>query len=82
MGKIFYELLSQMGLNVTGDPTDLFDRGDASTFAEYFIGKRISQLNSNYCQPVSFWNGTPQDEYSGETYIKAEWAIFSNLFQR
>ena len=82
LGEIFFEVMSQRGLNIAGDPTDLFDRGDAATSAEYFIGARISQLNSNYCQPVSFWDGTPQDEYSGETYIKVEWTIFSTLLQR
>ena len=76
LGEIFFEVMSQKGLNIAGDPTELFDQRDAARSAEYFIGARISQLNSNYCQPVSFWDGTPQNEYSGETYIKVEWTVF------
>ncbi len=82
LGEIFFEVMSQKGLNIAGDPTELFDQRDAARSAEYFIGARISQLNSNYCQPVSFWDGTPQNEYSGETYIKVEWTVFSTLLQR
>ena len=82
LGENFYEVLTQKGLNIAGDPTDLFNQRDAAISAEYFIGARISELKSNYCQPVSFWDGDPIDECSGETYIKVEWTIFSNLLQR
>ena len=82
LGEIFYEVLTQKGLNIAGDPKDLFNQRDAAISAEYYIGARISELKSNYCQPVSFWNGDPLNEYSGETYIKVEWTVFSNLLQR
>jgi serine protease Do len=82
LGEIFYETLSAEGLNIAGDPTDLFTRSEAAGSAEYLIGARITKISSNVCQEHDIWYGMPQNSFSGEMHITIEWSVFSNLLQR
>lgn len=82
LGEIFHEVLSQKGLNVAGDPKDMFGQDEAVSFAEYLIGARISEIRGNFCNVHDWWDGKPLDEYSGEMYVSIEWTVFSNLLQR
>ena len=82
LGEIFYETLSAKGLNVAGDPKDLFRRSEAAQSAEYRVGARITEIRGNFCHMHHWWDGHPLYEYSGEIYIDIEWTIFSSLMQR
>lgn len=82
LGEVFHEALSSAGLNIAGDPTDLFGQAEAAGSAEYLIGVRITEISSNLCQEHDIWNGLPQNSFGGEMYISIEWTIFSNLTQR
>lgn len=82
LGEIFYETLSQRGLNIAGDPRSLFEREEAVSSAEYLIGGRIAEIRGNFCESHHWWNGHPLDRYSGEMYMSVEWTVFSSLLQR
>ena len=79
LGEIFFEVLSQRGLNIAGDPKDLFKQQDAASSAEYLLGARISTLKGNFCHVHDLWDGPPRNEYSGEMFIVVEWTVFSSL---
>lgn len=79
LGEIFYEALSQSGLNVAGDPRDLFGQARKAQSAEYMIGGRITKIASNICQEHDAWNGFPRNSFSGEMFIDVEWTVFSTI---
>ncbi len=80
LGEIFYEVLTENGFDIAGDPQALFKREDAIRSAEYLIGARIAEMRSNYCTLFD-GNGIAQG-YSGETYLRIEWSVFSKLTQQ
>ena len=82
LGEIFYEVLSGKGLNIAGDPKDLFSRKETVASAEYLIGARIKEIRGNLCQVHHWWDGRPLNEFSGEMFIDVEWTVFSSLLQR
>jgi len=82
LGKIFYETLSSRGLNVAGDPKDLFQRSRMAESAEYRVAARISEIRGNLCHMHYWWGGIPLYEFSGEIFLDIEWTIFSSLIQR
>lgn len=82
LGEIFYEVLSGKGLNIAGDPKDLFRRQETVASAEYLIGARIKEIRGNLCQVHDWWDGRPLNEYSGEMFVDVEWTVFSSLLQR
>jgi hypothetical protein len=82
LGEVFYQTLTSKGLNIAGNPADLFRRAQAVGSAEYLVGARISEIRGNYCEAHHWWDGRPLREYSGETYIQVDWSIFSSLMQR
>ena len=79
LGEIFYEALTQKGFDVAGDPKELFGREESVSSAEYLIGARIMEIKGNICQSHHWWDGRPLNEYSGETYVKVEWIIYSTI---
>jgi serine protease Do len=82
LGEIFHEVLSQKGLNVAGDPKDLFGQKRAVSSAEYLVGARITDIKGNFCHVHHWWDGRPLNTYSGEMFVSVEWTIFSSLLQR
>ncbi len=82
LGEVFYETLSARGLNVAGDPKDLFRREKAATSAEYSVGGRITEMRGNFCQMHEVWSGHPLPEFSGEMFLDIDWTIFSNVIKR
>ena len=79
LGEIFFESLSGMGLNILGDPSDMFEQDESATSADYMIGARITEIRGNACENHHWWDGRPLDEYSGEMYMNVDWSIYSNL---
>lgn len=82
VGDIFFEVLRDRGLNVVGDPADLFDQGQAVHSAEYKLGARIIELKGNFCEKHQWSTGWPTGRYSGEFFIRVEWSVYSNLLKR
>lgn len=82
LGEVFHQALSTKGLNVAGNPSDLFGQKTSATSAEYLVGARISEIRGNICQVHHWWDGRPLEEYSGEMYVAVEWTVFSSLLQR
>ena len=82
LGEVFHEALSQLGVNVAGDPKDLFGRETSAQSAEYLIGGRITKIASNICQEHDAWHGLPQNSYSGEFFVDVDWTILSSLSQQ
>lgn len=82
LGDVFFEVLRDRGVNVVGDPQDLFKQGKEAGSAEYLLGARIKELRGNFCQVHHWWDGRPLDRYSGEFFIHVEWSVFSTLTQR
>jgi hypothetical protein len=82
VGEVFHEVLTDKGLNIAGDPKDLFGRDEEVSSAEYLVGGRITQIRGNICQVHHWWDGRPLNEYSGEMFVDVEWTIFSSLAQR
>lgn len=82
LGEVFHQALSKYGLNIAGDPTDLFGQNEAVGSAEYMIGGRITKIAGNICEDHDIWAGLPQNKFSGEMSVDVEWTIFSNLQQR
>ncbi|MEE8333537.1 MAG: S1C family serine protease [Alphaproteobacteria bacterium] len=82
LGEIFYETLSARGLNVAGDPKDLFRRDKAATSAEYMVGARITEMRGNFCHLHHWWDGQPLPEFSGDMFLDVDWTIFSNVIKR
>lgn len=82
LGEIFYEILSNNGFNVAGDPRDLFGQEKSVASAEYLVGASITEIKSNFCQDHHWWDGRPLNEYSGEMYLNVNWTVFSTLTRR
>ena len=82
LGEVFHEVLSQKGLNIAGDPKDLFGRRESIAAAEYLVGARISEIRGNFCEEHHWWDGRPLNKFSGEFYVKVEWTIYSSLLKR
>lgn len=81
-GEIFFGVLSERGVNVVGDSSDLFKQADQALSAEYLIGARIVDIRGNLCEWFDGWNGMRLDLYSGEFFITVDWSIFSTLADR
>ena len=79
LGEIFFESISSIGLNIMGDPSDMFEQGESARSADYLIGARITEIRGNACENHHWWDGRPLDEYSGEMYMDVEWSLYSNL---
>ena len=82
LGEVFYETLSEKGINVVGDPSNLFDREKAVQAAEYLVGARVTDVKGNFCEEHHWWDGRPLDRYSGEMFVAVEWTVFSNFQKR
>lgn len=82
LGEIFYDVLSQKGLNIAGDPRDLFGQRETASSAEYLIGARISEVKGNFCEAHHWYDRRPLDEYSGEMFVAVEWTVYSSLLKR
>ncbi len=82
LGEVFYNTLAQQGVNVAGNPQDLFDQSKEVSSAEYRIGGRIIEIKGNFCELHHWWDGRPLDQYSGEMFLSVEWSIYSNLLKR
>jgi serine protease Do len=82
LGEVFYQSLSAKGLNVAGNPADLFRRSKSAGSAEYLVGARITEMRGNVCHMHSWWDGRPLNEYHAEIYIEVEWTVFSSVTQR
>lgn len=82
LGEIFHEVLSARGLNIAGDPTDMFGRRDSAGSAEYLIGARIKKISGNICEAHHWSDGRPLNRYSGEMFMEVEWTVFASLSQR
>jgi serine protease Do len=79
LGEDFYEVLTNFGYSIAGDPSDIFNQQNSVNSAEYLIGGRLVDLMGNYCHKHHWWDGRPLHTYSGETYIKIEWSILNTL---
>lgn len=82
LGDVFFEVMRDRGVNIVGDPQDLFKQGEAARSAEYLLGARIKELRGNFCHVHHWWDGTPLRRYSGEFFIHVEWSVFSTLTER
>ena len=82
LGEVFFETMSQGGLNVVGNPKELFKVRDSVAGAEYLIGARIFEIKGNICHEHHWYTGHPLRQYRGEMYVSVEWSIFSNQLQR
>lgn len=80
--EVFHEALSQSGLNIAGDPKDLFGQNTGGQSAEYLIGGRITNIASNICQVYNWMGGYPVDKFGGEMSIDIDWTVFSTITQR
>ena len=79
LGEVFYETLTNMGYNVAGDPSDLFNQNNVANSAEYLIGGRILKMSGNFCHAHHWWDGRPLYTYSGEIYVQIEWSVLNTL---
>jgi len=82
LGEIFFEVMTQHGGNVVGNPKDLFKRVDSVMGAEYLVGARIFEIKGNFCEDHHWWDGRPLGEFRGEMYISVEWSVFFSQLQR
>ncbi len=82
LGEIFHEVLSQKGINIAGNPKDLFGQERSVQSAEYRIGARITEIKGNICHAHHWWDGRPLNTFSGEMFVSVEWSVFSTLLQR
>lgn len=81
-GTAFFNVLSDRGVNVVGDPKDLFRRDVAAGSAELMVGARIHQIKGNFCEEHYWWDGRPLGKYSGEMYVEVEWSLYSTLYKQ
>jgi hypothetical protein len=79
LGEVFYETLTNMGYNVAGDPSDLFNQNNVANSAEYLIGGRILKMSGNFCHAHHWWDGRPLYTFSGELYVEIEWSVLNTL---
>jgi serine protease Do len=82
LGEIFYETMEQSGVNVVGNPKQLFKISDSVAGAEYLVGARVFQIKGNFCHEHHWYTGHPLRQYRGEMFVSIEWSIFSNQLQR
>lgn len=82
VGGVFYDALRGRGVNVVGNPDDLFRQDDAARSAEYLLGARIRKLTGTFCEAHRWLGGVPTDRYKGEFHIEVEWSVFSTLTDR
>jgi serine protease Do len=82
VGDIFYQVLTDKGLSIKGDPKDLFGRGEAVESAEYILGARITEIKGNFCDAHHWWDGRSLKKTSGEMFMSVDWTVFSNILRR
>ena len=82
IGDVFFDVLRDRGVNVLGDPQDLFQQEEWARSAEYLLGARILQLKGNFCEEHDVLNGRSLKRYSGEFFVNVEWSVYSNLRKR
>jgi S1-C subfamily serine protease len=82
LGEVFYHTLTARGVNVAGNPADLFRQSKSAQSAEYLIGARITEIRGNVCHMHSWWDGSPLNEFYAEIYVDVDWTVFSSVTQR
>ena len=82
LGEIFFDSLFNAGINVKGDPKQLFEQTSNIQGAEYQIAGRITDMQGNFCQQHNFWTALPEELYSGEMFVTVEWTIRSSVTNR
>ena len=78
-GDIFFDVLRNGGVNVVGDPKDLFGQQTDAQSAEFLVGARIRKLDGKFCEKHRWLTGRPVGRFSGEFSIGVEWSIYSSL---
>ena len=79
---VFFNVLSEIGYKVAGDPGKLFGEHERAASAEYRIGSKIVDMSGNFCREHHWWDGRPLDTYSGEMSVSVEWSVFDTLARR
>ncbi len=82
MGEIFHDAMKEVGYNVLGDPSGLFDRGKDRVRAHYRVGARLVDIRGNFCDEFTFWMGMPANRVMGEMYVKVEWEVYAEAERR
>lgn len=82
LGEIFFDALAGRGVNIQGDPSQLFEQADYVQGAEYQIGGRITEIRGNLCRGHNFWTGQATNKVAGEMYVSVEWTIRSSIQKR
>lgn len=78
-GQIFFEALREGGVNVVGDPQDLFGQKKNAQSAEFLIGARIRKLTGKFCEKHRWLDRSPTGKFNGEFTIGVEWSVYSTL---
>ncbi|HEY9081427.1 S1C family serine protease [Magnetovibrio sp.] len=82
LAEIFNETMSQSGLNVVGDPKELFEVTKSRQAAKYRVAARMVDIRGNVCEEHHWWDGRPLRKYAAEFYQKIEWSVYSNFERR
>lgn len=72
-------MLRDGGVNVVGDPKDLFGQRTDAQSAEFLVGARIRKLDGKFCEKHRWSTRSPVGRYSGEFSIGVEWSVYSSL---
>lgn len=78
-GIVFYDVMSNVGYDIAGDPDQLFGEDEDRDRARFLIAARLEEIRGNICHLHSWWDGRPLNRFSGEMYVKLTWGIQDRL---
>lgn len=81
-GDIFFDVLRDGGVNVLGDPKNLFEQKEDAQSAELLVGARIRKLDGKFCEKHRWGTGRPTGRFSGEFSVLVEWSVYSTLIKK
>lgn len=81
-GQLFFEALRDGGVNVVGDPQDLFGQKRNAQSAEFLVGARIQKLTGKFCERHRWLSRSPTGRSNGEFTIDVEWSVYSTLSRK
>ncbi|MFT5487183.1 MAG: serine protease Do [Paracoccaceae bacterium] len=81
-GQLFFEALRDGGVNVVGDPQDLFGQKKNAQSAEFLVGARIQKLTGKFCERHRWFGRSSTGRFNGEFTIDVEWSVYSTLSKK
>jgi S1-C subfamily serine protease len=75
----FIRTLKEAGLDIAGDPSNLFEQEEDKARALFAIAGEVTKLDLTVCEESHWWTGHPTGGIHGDGAIEVRWQVYDKL---